>query len=114
MSDEESPLDAIRTRADEMGLEGEERDDYILGRMQRAGYKKGPGEWIREEDDDEPHEDDDQPMTRADWRRIQREQRQKTASMTPPKKNNDDDEPPTKARKPRNESSKPNANAWWK
>ncbi len=89
MADEntnENPLDTIRARADEMKLEGDERDDYILGRMQRAGFKKGPGEWIKPEDDDSPQDDDDEPVTRGEWRRIQRERRQAAVKNTPPKK----------------------------
>ena len=91
MSDE-NPIDAIKARAAELFDDPEERDDYILGRMQRAGYKKGPGEWIRPEDDDEPREDDNEPMTRADWRRIEKERAKKAATggdgnpATPPKK----------------------------
>lgn len=88
MADEtnENPLDAIRARADEMQLEGDERDDYILGRMQRAGFKKGPGEWIKPEDDDTPQDDDDEPVTRGEYRRMMRERARQSAASAPPKK----------------------------
>jgi hypothetical protein len=109
----ENPLAAAQARADEMGLEGEDRDDFILAKMQRAGYKKGPGEWVRPEDDDEPQDDDDEPVTRADIRRMNRE-RQK-ATLSPPRKTNKDDDDgksgkPVKTRKP---GKSGNTNAWW-
>lgn len=77
--DNENPLDAIRERADELGLDGDERDDFIERRMQRAGFKRGPGEWISvDDDDDEENDDDDEPMTRGDWRRMQRDKRRES------------------------------------
>jgi hypothetical protein len=89
--EERHPYDAIEERADEMGLEGDERDDYIEGRMRRAGFKKGPGAWVSisddDDDDDSDHDDDDTPMTRGDWRRMQRENKQRQRqSYTPPRK----------------------------
>lgn len=91
MSDEETeenPLEAIRTRAGELGFEGEEYHDYVEARMRRAGYRKGPGDWIpvdADDDDDEEKEDDGEPMTRGDWRRMQKSKKQ-SAVQTPPKK----------------------------
>lgn len=74
----ENPLDAIRNRADELGLEGDERDDFVERRMLRAGYKRGPGEWISvDDDDDDEKDDDDEPVTRGDIRRMRREQARK-------------------------------------
>lgn len=108
--DNENPLDAIKARADEMGLDGDERDDYIRGRMQRAGFKKGPGEWIREEDDEDPRDDDDEPVTRGEMRRMRREQQRKS-SLTPPKKtpeNEGESNPPKGKTKPRKSD-----NPWW-
>lgn len=80
-----NPLDAIKERAKALNLEGDEYDDFIESRMRRAGFKRGPGEWIDVEDDDgSPKDDDDEPMTRGDYRRIQSENRRR--SLTPPKK----------------------------
>lgn len=77
----ENPLENIRNRADELGLDGDERDDWIEARMRRAGFKKGPGEWIGvDEEDDSPRDDDDKPVTRGEWRRMQRENRRKAVS----------------------------------
>lgn len=74
--DNQNPLETIRSRADELGLDGDERDDFIERRMLRAGFKRGPGEWISaDDDDDEDRDDDDEPMTRGDWRRMQRERK---------------------------------------
>jgi hypothetical protein len=108
MSDEENPIDSIRTRAMELFPEdANERDDYILGRMQRAGYKKGPGEWIRPEDDDEPQEDDDTPITRKEWRQMQREKAKTTSTATPPKVE--------KEKEPLKDKGKKNdGNPWWR
>ena len=91
MTDDENPITKIRERA--MTLfpgdeDADERNDYILGRMQSAGYKKGPGEWIKPEEDDTPQDDDDEPLTRGEWRQMRREQARKanaSASTTPPK-----------------------------
>lgn len=94
-NEERHPYEEAEQRADALQLEGEERDDYIEARMRRAGYKRGPGAWIsvdEDDDDDKDHDDDDTPMTRGDWRRMQREQKAKRGkSYTPPpkKKNND-------------------------
>jgi len=90
MSDE-NPVQEIKARAAELFPDdADERDDYVLGRMQRLGFKKGPGEWIREEDDDSPRDDDDEPVTRADIRRMEREKAKRSANtstdVTPPKK----------------------------
>lgn len=110
MADEETnPLVEIRNRADEMQLEGEERDDYILGRMQRAGFKKGPGEWIRPEDDEEPKDDDDEPVTRGEWRRINRERQKQSMSAPPKKTTNDDTDTKDKGSKKGKQSKDP----WW-
>lgn len=109
MADEtdENPLDAIKARASELFPDdADERDDYILGRMQRAGYKKGPGDWIRPEDDDEPQEDDDEPVTRKDWRAMQRANAKKVNPATPPKVEKDDPKP---LKKKRTETG----NSWW-
>lgn len=86
------PYEIAEERADELGLEGDERDDFIETRMKRAGYKRGPGAWISvdndDDDDDSEHDDDDKPMTRGDWRRIQREQKKKRSqSYNPPPRN---------------------------
>jgi len=106
MSD--NPLEDARALADEKGLEGEDREDFILAKMQRAGFKKGPGEWIRPEDDDSPQDDDDEPITRGEWRKIQRERAKEKANLTPPKR---EGEPDTrKPLKKRNDSG----NAWWR
>lgn len=90
MTDEttpENPLDAIRTRADELGLTDDERDDFIEKRMARAGFNKGPGEWIPAgEGDDTPKDDDDEPVTRGEYRRIQRERVKKSVASPLPKK----------------------------
>lgn len=90
MTDEtstENPLDAIRTRADELGLTDDERDDFIEKRMARAGFNKGPGEWIPAgAEDDTPKDDDDEPVTRGEYRRIQRENKRKSVATPPPKK----------------------------
>lgn len=95
MSDEtpnENPLDTIRTRADELGLTDDERDDFIEQRMKRAGFKKGPGEWLTASDgDDEPKDDDDEPVTRGEYRRIQRENKRKSVTAPLPKKGTESD-----------------------
>lgn len=93
-------LDDIRSRADALGLEGDERDDYITSRMARHGYKKGPGEWIKPEDDDSPQDDDDEPVTRGEIRRMDRERRkraQEKGAQAPPKKEKNDEKPAKKA-----------------
>lgn len=93
----ENPLDSIRERASTLGLEGDEYDDYVEKRMERAGFKRGPGEWISVDDDDSPRDDDDEPMTRGDWRRMQKERRQRSAreggtKKVQPKETKDDGE----------------------
>lgn len=97
MADEEettkSPLETARDRADALGLDGDEYDDYVEGRMRRAGFKKGPGDWISVDDDsDKNNEDDDEPMTRGDWRKIRREQKQNSVAPPPKKRSSDDGE----------------------
>jgi hypothetical protein len=102
-------LEEIRAKAEELGLEGEDKDDWVEAKMRRLGFKKGPGEWIREEDDDEPKDDDDQPVTRADIRRMERERRKSAATNTPPKVDKTKDEgTKTPVRKNANTST------WWK
>lgn len=83
-----NPIESARARADELGLEGDDRDDWITARMARAGYKKGPGEWISADDDDDdgPRDDDDEPVTRGEYRKIQRERKRKAAASTPPRR----------------------------
>jgi len=108
MSDtDENPVAKIRERATELFPDdADERDDYILGRMQRLGYKKGPGEWIHQDDANEPQDDDDEPMTRGEWRAMRKEQTKKaaaSASTTPPKV--------TKEKTPLKD--KPDNGGWW-
>lgn len=87
MADEnENPLEAIRERANSLGLEGDEYDDFVESRMRRAGFKRGPGEWITEDQDDRPRDDDGEPITRGEWRRMQRERRQKAVRSGAAKK----------------------------
>jgi hypothetical protein len=106
---ERHPYETISERADELGLEGDERDDYITGRMSKAGYKRGTGEWVAvsddDDDDDSEHDDDGEPMTRGDWRRMQREQRKKKSSYTPPRK--------PKGNQDGGKKSKGKGDAWW-
>lgn len=118
MSDEkdgenENPLDAIRSRADELGLDGDERDDFVERRMLRAGFKKGPGEWISADDDDDDERDDDgEPMTRGDWRRMKAENKRKSVVSPPPRKtkNDDDDENDSGKTKGKKSTRK---DPWW-
>lgn len=89
-TEEQHPYDAAIARADALQLEGDERDDFIETRMKRAGFKRGPGEWLSvdsDSDDDGPKDDDDEPMTRGDYRRIRAEQKKKQGtSFNPPRK----------------------------
>lgn len=103
-----NPLDAIRERADALNLEGDERDDFIESRMRRAGFKRGPGEWIsvEDDDDDEPKDDDDEPVTRGEYRRIMKEARRASVTKTPPKK-----ETPNDTEKEKTKPAK--KDAWW-
>lgn len=98
----------IKKRATELGFKDEEFDDYVESRMRRAGFKRGPGDWIGEDDDDgSPRDDDDEPMTRGDWRKMRRDNARK--SMTPPKKTSDGDgEDNSDGKKPRK-----NRDPWW-
>lgn len=89
---EQSPIEEANKRADALNLEGEDREDWIEAKMRRAGFKKGPGEWISvDEDDGEDKEDDNEPMTRGDWRRMRQEQKKKSVAP-PPKKKAESDE----------------------
>lgn len=98
----ENPLDAIRARAEELGLEGEEHEDFVERRMNRAGFKKGPGEWIAHgDDDDDDKDDDDEPVTRKDIRRMERDRKRK--SVAPPPKKTTENPPKTKK----------NNDPWW-
>lgn len=116
MADEKenvNPIETIRERAMELFPDdADERDDYIAGRMARAGFKKGPGEWISAEDaEDEPQDDDDEPVTRGEYRRIQRERARQAAaksSQAPPKK-----EATGEGKKPPKGNSGATANKWW-
>lgn len=67
------------------GLEDDDVDDFVETKMRRAGFKKGPGDWISLDDDNETHDDDDKPMTRGDWRRMQKERKQQNARQLPKK-----------------------------
>lgn len=104
----ENPIEAIRARAMQLFPDdAEERDDYVEARMRRAGYKKGPGEWLSlddDDDDDGDHDDDDTPVTRADIRKMNRENKRRAAAKvaTPPKVEKTN--PPSK---------KKGAEAWW-
>ena len=99
---EKSPWQVIGEKADALKLEGEDRDDFIQAKMARAGYKKGSGEWVKAEDDDSPQDDDDEPVTRGEWRRIQRERRQKeVTTQSPPKVT------------PKPEANKEKKDPWW-
>jgi len=115
MSDEtvENPLEAIKRRAQELNLEGDEFDDFLESRMRRAGYKRGPGEWIPiDDDDDDEREDDDEPITRGEWRRMQRE-RQRRAVQASAKKVEKKEEPAEEEKdKPVKKSKK--KSAWWR
>lgn len=109
MSDE-NPIEAIRARAAGINFEDdEERDDWIEARMRRAGYKKGPGDWISidDDDDDEERDDDNEPVTRADIRRMEKARKRQAAVPPPPPKKEPtgDGNPPKKTSKSRG--------AWW-
>lgn len=114
MSEEETeerhPYEEAEERADALGLEGDEREDYIEGRMKRAGYRRGPGAWIsaNDDDDDKERDDDDEPMTRGDWRKMQRERRSKSYTPPPKKKrtNTGEDDGKEGAKKKRRDP-------WW-
>ena len=88
--EERHPYESIEERADELNLEGDERDDFIERRMARAGYKRGTGAWVAvaedDDEDDDEHDDDDKPMTRGDWRKMQKERKKNGRSYTPPRK----------------------------
>jgi len=93
-TEDENPLTAIMERAESLGLEDDEFDDYVEKRMERKGYKRGPGDWIPiesdddDEDDEDDEDDDDTPVTRGDIRRMRRSQgRNRRASISsPPRK----------------------------
>lgn len=105
MADQEpdkSPWEVIAEKATALGLEGEDRDDYMEAKMKRAGFKRGSGEWVKEEDDDSPQDDDDEPVTRGEWRRIQRERRKKeVTTQSPPKVT------------PKPDTNKDKKDPWW-
>lgn len=93
-NEERHPYEVIADRADALGLEDDERDDYIERRMQRAGYKRGTGEWVsisEDDDDDDGHDDDDQPVTRGDIRRMNKDRRKTQQSYTPPRRKREAD-----------------------
>lgn len=107
MSDENlTPIEAARKAADALNLTGDDREDFIEMKMRRAGFKKGPGEWIDADSDDGPKDDDDTPMTRGEWRAIQREQRRKSANPPAPPKKDNGGTPPTQ--------TPPKNSGWWK
>lgn len=86
-TEEKDPFSLASSRAEELGLDGEEYDDYVEARMRRHGYKRGPGEWVKldgDDDDDESNDDDDEPMTRGDWRKMQKKQRSQPKVINPP------------------------------
>lgn len=88
--DERHPYEGIADRAEELGLEGEEKDDYIERRMQRAGFKRGTGEWVAvsddDDDDDDEKDDDDTPVTRGEIRRMNKDRKRAGGSYSPPKR----------------------------
>lgn len=90
--EERHPYEVIADKADAINFESEEdKEDWIEAKMRRAGFKRGPGAWVSvsddDDDDDGDHDDDDKPMTRGDWRRMQREnKRRQRESYTPPRK----------------------------
>jgi hypothetical protein len=108
--DEQTPAEiyaSIRDRADNLAMDDDEREDWIEARMRRAGFKKGPGDWISLEDDEDDEKDDDnKPMTRGDYRRIQREQKKRSA--TPPKRESES------AGSSRTGGKKQKCDAWWR
>ena len=82
------------------GLEDEDLDDFVAMKMSRAGFAKGPGDWVSNDESNGPKDDDNQPMTRGDYRRIAAENKQKNARQLPKK------EPTTK-------TSKSSKDPWW-
>lgn len=109
---EESPLEKARAAATKAGLTGDDYDDFVEAKMRRAGYKRGPGEWVSVDDSEyEGKDDDDEPMTRGEYRRMMHERnRQKAKQMSaPPKKDPQDEDDNTKTK----QDKKP-ANSWWK
>jgi hypothetical protein len=110
--DERHPYELIAEKADTINFDDEEdREDWIEAKMRRAGYKKGPGAWVSvsdDDDDDGDHDDDDKPMTRGDWRKMQKERRKSQgSSYTPPRK------PKTDEEKNKGGKGKTNNDAWW-
>lgn len=100
---EKSPWQIIEERADALKLDGEDREDYIEAKMRRAGFKKGSGLWVKEEDDDSPQDDDDEPVTRGEYRRIQRESRKRAVTT----------QSPPKVTKPAQTEEKTKKDPWW-
>lgn len=90
--DERHPYEAISEKAEGINFEDDQdRADWIEAKMKRAGFKKGPGEWIAisddDDDDDGDHEDDDKPVTRGEIRRMNKERQKKAnANYSPPRK----------------------------
>lgn len=84
------------------GLDDDDADAFVEAKMRRAGYKKGPGDWISEdEEEDEDKDDDNTPMTRGDWRRMQRQRKKESARQLPKKEDNS------------TKSSTKNKDPWW-
>jgi hypothetical protein len=111
---ERHPFEVISEKADAINFEDDEdREDWIEAKMRRAGFKRGPGAWVAisddDDDDDGDHDDDDQPMTRGDWRRMQRDRKKnQNKNYTPPRKPRNDDGKGKKG------GGKPSSNdAWW-
>ena len=110
--EEQHPYEVAFDRAEELGLEGEEKDDFIETRMRRAGYKRGPGAWIAvsddDDDDDDENDDDDKPVTRGEIRRMNRERRKSAnTNYTPPRKKKSGDQNEEGGKKPTKRD------AWW-
>jgi hypothetical protein len=111
-NEERHPYETIAEKADAINFEDEEdRADWIEAKMRRAGFRKGPGEWVAvsdDDDDDDDHEDDDKPMTRGDWRKMQRERKKSQGgSYTPPRKKKTNDEGEGGKKKGKS------GDAWW-